>query len=180
MPLRTAYYGDSDNVLLRKFLENQTQVINGTLTFKTTGGGGGSLPAQAGHNDEFLTTNGATASWASVAAGGASYQSATNNAGNTTLTAIAASIIEHTAVVTIGGTARTSEIALPVTNRVAGDRAAVKLLFPATANIIVNLRNSTTGGTILKTLTTDTSGDDATIFLVYGVAWELLGYNYPI
>lgn len=156
MPLRTAYYGDSDNVLLRKFLENQTQVINGTLTFKTTGGGGGG------------------------GGGGASYQSATNNAGNTTLTAIAASIIEHTAVVTIGGTARTSEIALPVTNRVAGDRAAVKLLFPATANIIVNLRNSTTGGTILKTLTTDTSGDDATIFLVYGVAWELLSYSYPI
>lgn len=178
MPLRTAFYGDSDNVLLRKFLENQTQVINGTLTFKTTGGG--SLPAQAGHNGEFLTTDGATASWASVAAGGASYQSATNNAGDTTLAAIAASIIEHTAVVTVGGTARTSEIALPVTNRVAGDRAAVKFLFPATGSIVVNLRNSTTGGTILKTLTTDTSGDDATIFLVYGSAWELLSYSYPI
>ena len=156
MPARYHSAGDEDNIILRKILENQTQVIAGTLTLKVTGGGGGG-------------------------GGTATRQAATNNSGNTTLTAIAAIVIEHTAVVTVGGTARTSEIALPITNRTAGDKAAVKFIFPVTDLIVVNLRNSTTAGTILKTLTTDTSGDDATIFVVYdGATWELLGYLYPI
>jgi len=113
--------------------------------------------------------------------GGATRQTAANSTGDTTLTAIAADIIQHTAVVTITGSARTSAIAIPITNRTAGDRAAVKLILPATAAIIINITNSTTGGTTLYSLTTDTSGDDACYEVEYdGAAWQPLRYNYPI
>jgi hypothetical protein len=112
--------------------------------------------------------------------GGASRQTATNNAGDTTLTAIAASKIQHTAVVTFGGVARTSNIALPVANRVAGDRAVVKCLLPATASIVVVIKNDTTGGTTIFTITTDLSGDDCTFEVEYsGTEWLALRYNYP-
>jgi len=41
MALRYYQPGDYDNTILRKLLENQTQLILGTLTLATTGGGGG-------------------------------------------------------------------------------------------------------------------------------------------
>lgn len=108
-------------------------------------------------------------------------QTAANSSGNTVLNDIDPNVTQHTVVVTITGSARTSEIALPIRNRKIGHRVAIKLILPATDLIIINLRNDTVGGTILKTLTTDTSGDDATIWLNFdGTAWELLGYNYPI
>ena len=164
---------DSQTSLLRKITQNLVLIANS--------GSGASLPAQAGHNGEFLTTDGLAASWAAVSAGGASRQTAANAAGDTTLTAIAASIIQHTAVVTVTGAARTSNIALPVTNRTAGHRAVIKLILPTTAAIIIVLKNATTGGTTLYTLTTDTSGDDASYELEYdGAAWQPLRYNYPI
>jgi hypothetical protein len=122
---------------------------------------------------------------AALAAGGgggvASRQTASNATGDTTLTAIAADIIQHTAVVTFTGTAGERNVALPVANRVAGDRAVVKFIFPTTDAIVVNLKNDTTGGATLYTFTTDTSGDDASCEVEFdGSAWGKLRFNYPI
>jgi hypothetical protein len=48
MPLRTYAVGDSDNTILRKFLENQVQIITGALTLATSGGGGGAVDSVFG------------------------------------------------------------------------------------------------------------------------------------
>ena len=108
-------------------------------------------------------------------------QTAANSTGDTTLTAIASGAIQHTAVVTITGPAGTRNIALPVASRTAGDRAVIKCILPTTASIVIVIKNDTTGGTTLFTITTDTSGDDACFEVEYdGSAWQPLRYNYPL
>lgn len=112
--------------------------------------------------------------------GGASRQAAANNAGDTTLGDIGANIILHTAVVTFTGAARTSKVALPITNRIAGDRASVKAILPATADIIVQVTNSTTAGTKLFEITTNGDALPAVFELEFdGAAWQPAGYSYP-
>jgi hypothetical protein len=110
----------------------------------------------------------------------ATEQTASNSSGDTTLAAIGLKVNQHTAVVTLTGSAGTRNIALPVTNRVTGDRAVVKCILPATADVIVVIKNNTTGGTTLFTITTDASGDDASFEVEYdGAAWQIIRYNYP-
>jgi hypothetical protein len=96
------------------------------------------------------------------------------------LTAAAAGIILHTATVTFTGAARTSNVAMPVTNRVAGDRVTIKCVLPGTDNFIINIRNATTGGTLLYSITTSGAGD-ASFDLEYdGAAFQPVGYHYPV
>jgi len=48
------------------------------------------------------------------------------------------------------------------------------------AGIVIELRNATTGGTLIDTLTTDASGDPAEVTIEYsGTAWSLLFAQYP-
>lgn len=163
------FWNDSPTSLLRKI------VIN-TAMIASNGGSGASLPAQGGHAGEFLTTDGATLSWAP--ASGNTYATATNNAGNTTVTPTQAN---YALGLTVGGVARTSLLILDITGRAAGDRIRLDITLPATAAIVLEVRNATAGGTQLlptelfaaNQFTTDGVVLSATWDFVYtGAAWK--------
>jgi hypothetical protein len=98
--------------------------------------------------------------------------------GNTNITRPAGSH-RHTAFVTVSGTAGTRTFAVLTTNTpAAGDCARIFFLNPTTASIVLEVRDATSGGTLLKSITTDTTGEDYFVDLVYsGSAWELAGDN---
>lgn len=107
------------------------------------------------------------------------YITVSNSTGNSTITPAVAT---RTAFVqgTISGTASTRVIVADVANRIAGDTLHIRYLLPATASIVIETRNATTGGTLLDSITTDTSGDDAFVQLIYtGSAWILGQSLYP-
>lgn len=85
----------------------------------------------------------------------------------------------HTAFVTVSGTAGTRTFAVLTTNSpTAGDRVRLFFLNPTTAAIVLEVRNATSGGTLLKTITTDGTGEDFFVDLGYsGSAWEIAGDN---
>jgi hypothetical protein len=98
--------------------------------------------------------------------------------GNTNITRPSGSHY-HTAFATVSGTAGTRTFAVLTTNTpAAGDRARIYFLNPATAAIVLEVRNATSGGTLLKTITTDGTGEDFFVDLCFnGTAWELDGDN---
>lgn len=59
---RAHNWADTDVALLRKITDNTKEIADG--------GGGGSLPSQAGQGGKFLTTNGSAASWGTPAGAG--------------------------------------------------------------------------------------------------------------
>ncbi len=133
------FWNDSPADLLRKILTN--------IAFQIDSGGSAGLPSQTGHAGEFLTTDGTTASWAAVSSGGGNaYAAFTNNSGNSTLTPTEPN---QTYLGTVGGSARSSIFILDVAGRTSGDRIILDLLLPATANIVLSVRNATSGGTLL-------------------------------
>lgn len=99
-------------------------------------------------------------------------------AGNTNITRTSGSHA-HTAFATISGTASTRTFAVLTTNSpAAGDKVRIYFLNPATAAIVLEVRNATSAGTLLKSITTDGTGEDFFVDLVYsGSAWELAGDN---
>jgi hypothetical protein len=102
-----------------------------------------------------------------------SYNASTNNTGDTTVSAAAGKRI-HGEEITVGGTARTSRVALSTANRQAGDRYVLGINLPATASIIVQIKNATVGGTELYSITTDTEAIRLKIEFIYtGSAWLL-------
>lgn len=156
---------DSQTDLLRKILTNIA------FSIENGGGGGGSLPSQGGHAGEFLTTDGATASWAAIPAGGASnaYAAATNNSGNTTLTPTQSN---QTSRLTFTGAAGNRIIILDVAGRTAGDRILIDLIFPATSGLVVSVRNATSGGTLLLPVEMFPTQDFTTDGNVLSGRWE--------
>jgi hypothetical protein len=108
-----------------------------------------------------------------------SYNAQSNSSGNSAV-APTAGATNHIEVITFSGTARTSIVTLSTAGRVAGDLCFLRLSVPATASIVVEVRNNTTGGTLLTQLTTDTTGDDcALIYYFDGTAWQPFLANYP-
>jgi len=74
----------------------------------------------------------------------------------------------HTEVVSVGGVAGTCNVILPQTaGLVPGSQLGVLLLLPATAGIVINIRNGTLAGTILNVLNTAADGSLPTAFLQY-------------
>ena len=88
--------------------------------------------------------------------------SATNATGNTTITVPAGSRV-HNHKITFSGSAGNRIVILDTANAAAGCVVRVDYVLPATASIVIELRNATSGGTLLDTLTTDTSADPAAI-----------------
>lgn len=118
---------------------------------------------------------------ARVAADAAQVQtgSFTNDTGGTTTVTIPAGCEFYTVYGTFTGTAGTRTIILDTTNAVVGAEIEIILALPETAAIIVDFRNATAGGTQLDTITTDTSGDDATVKFGFTTAWNKIVTQYP-
>jgi hypothetical protein len=86
----------------------------------------------------------------------------------------------HTVDIVFTGAAGTRTIVLPTTDREPGDIARLDYTLPATAGLVIELRNATAGGTLLDTLTTDTSADSAALELCFsGTVWQLNHALYP-
>ncbi len=75
----------------------------------------------------------------------------TNTTGNQTITPTAAN---YYVPLTIGGAARTTNI-IAAGSPAEGDMIDFTITLPATAGIVLNIRNATAGGTLLDTFTTD-------------------------
>lgn len=106
-------------------------------------------------------------------------QTASNSTGNTTVTP-AAGTREAVHTTTFSGSAGTRIVIADTAGRIAGDRLTLSYALPATSGIIVETRNATSGGTLLHTLTTGTSGADARVDLLYsGSAWTLVSALEP-
>lgn len=115
-----------------------------------------------------------------IAGGSANgYVAAANNAGNTTVTPTAHN---YFAVITVGGAARTSVIILSTAGSpapAAGDMIGFDFIFPATAAIVIEMRNATAGGTLLESFTTDGVTLAGSVSFVYdGAAWTLWQATY--
>lgn len=110
------------------------------------------------------------------------YNATTNSSGNTTVTP-ESFIGEHTEEITVSGVARTSVIILTAgdgTTRYAGERLALSLRLQATSAIVLEVRDNAVDGTLLFSLTTDGTGDDALLEFVHnGTAWKPLRATYP-
>lgn len=102
-----------------------------------------------------------------------------NASGDTTITLPAGSR-HHTVDLVFTGVAGTRRVILDTAGAEEGDVIRLNYTLPATADIVVELRNATAGGTLLDTLTTDTSGDDASLVSTYsGTAWVCSPALYP-
>lgn len=109
---------------------------------------------------------------------GNSYLASANSTGNTTLTRTAETNVE---IVSVTGSARTSIVILATTDAVEGDLMKLRLNLPATASIVMEVRNAASGGTLLFSITTDGSGDDAYLELYFdGTAWQRLFNVMPV
>lgn len=107
------------------------------------------------------------------------YATVANSTGNSTITP-ATTTRRSPFIVTVTGVASTRIIILATAGRTAGDVIDCKFVLPATASIVIEIRSATSGGTLLDTITTDTSGDAAYAVCVYsGSAWVLLNTQYP-
>lgn len=106
----------------------------------------------------------------------------TNSTGNTTITPVPGRR-NALVIVTISGAARTSNIVFDIAGRVLNDRLTARFNIPATAGIILDVKNATAGGTslIVDPITTSGSaGQNLLLELYYdGTAWQRLGLNYP-
>lgn len=115
-----------------------------------------------------------------IAGGSANgYVAAANNAGNTTVTPTAHN---YFAVIAVGGAARTSVMILSTAGSpapAAGDMIGFDFIFPATAAIVIEMRNATAGGTLLESFTTDGVTLAGSVSFVYdGAAWTLWQATY--
>ncbi len=111
--------------------------------------------------------------------GPATESNFSNAAGNTTITPASGN---HIAIGAVSGAARTSVMILDVSGRSDGDVLRLRLEQPATANIVEEVRNATSGGTLLYSYTTDGSGADNIAFEVYfkSGAWHPLFNVQPV
>ncbi len=104
-----------------------------------------------------------------------------NAAGNSNVS-VAGTAFQHTEILTITGvtlTTRTITL-LTSTQPIVGARCVVRCEIPNTTDITIEFRNATPGGTLLTSLVSDGSGDDAVVEFVYdGAAWKFIRFNYP-
>lgn len=109
------------------------------------------------------------------------YNASANSSGNTTITPGAVCLI-HTEVTTISGSGSTTRAMVLATSNspIAGARVLHRMALPATADITIEWRNATAGGTLITSLVTDGSGDDAVgEFYFDGSAWQFLRFTSP-
>lgn len=177
--------GDSVRDLLFKYLNNQADFIE-----SGGGGGGGASTAAAVSYDNGssgLSATNVQDAIDEVAAASTgdvtSHETVANSTGNSTITP-AAGKTRHTVDATITGTASTRIFILATANRSAGDEIEVDFSLPDTASIVLEVRNATSGGTLLYTYTTTaTEATDGHRLLTRmrfnGTAWEGVEALYP-
>ena len=88
----------------------------------------------------------------------------------------------HTEIITVTGVARTSNIVLSTSGAVNGAFLRLVLLLPATANIILNVYNSSVTGNLITNTTTNGSNLSATFDYVYSTTqgkWTPTQYTIP-
>lgn len=155
------------------------------LASNISGGGGSgvsSIIAGAG-----ISVNQATGAVTVTNTGSAptGYATVTNNTGNTTVTP---TIPLYDLGVNVTGSARTSILILATAGRTQGDRARLLMTFPATAAIVLEVRNATAGGTLLfpadifTSQQYTTNGFDLSAvweFEYTGSAWRFVMSNIP-
>jgi len=108
------------------------------------------------------------------------YNAQSNSSGNTTVSPGVLAAM-HTEAITFTGSAGTRVVILDTaTSPADGTVARLRLNLPATASIVVEVRNATSGGTLLASVETDGSGSDAFLSFTYtGSAWSLDFATYP-
>jgi hypothetical protein len=102
----------------------------------------------------------------------------TNNSGNTVITPITPN---ETDSVTITGAASTRIFAISDTGQVNGNKLDLLFTLPATAGIIIQIRDNTVGGTLINSYTTDGVTLSGKISVVNtGSAWIYAGAQFPL
>lgn len=116
-----------------------------------------------------------------VPTGTGGYVSLNSQGNSTGNSAINPASQNHLELVAVTGSARTSNLVVSLVGLVAGARPTIRLALPATAAIVLNVRNGTAGGTIVATLTTNGSAR-AVLFELYfdGTALHLLRTTDPL
>lgn len=95
-------------------------------------------------------------------------------AGNTNVTVPSGSK-HHIAIIDVTGVASTRTLALPTTYATAGAIAILSIRPDTTPSNVIEIRNATSGGTLLETITTGDSGRPYLVAVEYtGAAWQLL------
>lgn len=146
---------DLSNVTAHPDSSKHTKVLYGDGTFQTPASGGSGA--------------------------GVDYAASSNSSGDTTITVddTTGSFVAVTAVSGSGSTTRIMILATSGTPT-AGARILHRVNLPATAEITLEWRNATSGGTLLTSLLTDGSGDDAVAEFYYdGSAWQFLRFTLP-
>lgn len=103
------------------------------------------------------------------------YQAiASSTAGNSNVSPASTSR-HHSAVATITGAAGTRTFSILTSNSpIAGDTVMITFLTPATAGIVLEVRNATSGGTLLSTVTTTVDQEPFYLVFVFnGTSWAL-------
>ena len=161
------YVADSQTVLLRKICNNTAQIVD-------TGGGGGGAVTKiiAGTNitiDPVTGLGAVTINASGGSGGGNDYAAATNNSGNTTVTPTQPNYTEK---LTFTGAASSRIIILVTGGRSAGDKIFLDLVFPATAGLVISVRNATSGGTLLLPVESFPTQDFTTDGNILSAHWE--------
>jgi hypothetical protein len=116
-----------------------------------------------------------------IANGGVGYNSSSNVSGNTTVTPDSGSGI-HTEITNISGSGSTTRIMILDTagSPVEGCLIRHRLEVPATAAILIEWRSGASGGPLLTSYLTDSSGDDVFAEFIYtGSGWAFLNFTVP-
>lgn len=116
-----------------------------------------------------------------ISNGGVGYNASSNVSGNTTISPSAGTGI-HTEITTLSGSGSTTRIFILDTSGSpeTGTIIRHRVFCPATANILLEWRNATSGGTLATSALTDGSGDDMLAEFVYtGSGWTFLNFVYP-
>ena len=111
----------------------------------------------------------------------ASYEAISfSDAGNTDVTQPTGSINHWVgATVSAGAGSYTRTVSLLTANAAAGDEIEILFVMPTSANPEVEVRNATSGGTLLATITGETGGIDLTFAARYdGSEWQPIRADY--
>jgi SPP1 family predicted phage head-tail adaptor len=109
------------------------------------------------------------------------YNASSNAAGTTTITPTARRLT-HKETTTISGSGSTTRLMVLAITPTPPSGASIihRLTVPATAEITIEWRNATAGGTLITSAITDGSGDDMVAEFVFdGAAWQFTRFHAP-
>lgn len=110
----------------------------------------------------------------------ADYNTSSNASGNTNIS-LGSTCVQFSEVTSVTGSGSTTRtFTLLTTNVTEGAHLSHRLTMPATADITLEWRNATTGGTLLTSYISNDTGDDVVAEFVFtGTAWLFLKFTAP-